>query len=159
MAALPAVIQLAEAVVAAVEEKKEDKRVILCITRDIAQEDVELLKEYGKLLKYDHDLHNNLAADRFEWEYLILDLRDSDSRYYYMRHILPHRDEYAIAVYHYPFEDEEDLLDADSYFTSFPRKQATKKVFNDMMLMQRIKKPRAAVSLLKCCLSLYNKTK
>jgi len=159
MAALPAVIQLAEAVVAAVEEKKEEKRVILCITRDIAQEDVELLKEYGKLLKYDHDLHNNLAADRFEWEYLILDLRDSDCRYYYMRHILPRRDEYAVAVYHYPFEDQEDLLESDSYFTSFPRKQATKKVFNDMMLMQRIKKPRASVSLLKCCLAAYNKVK
>jgi hypothetical protein len=159
MAALPAVIQLAEAVVAAVEEKKDDKRVILCITRDIAQEDLSLLKEYGKVLIYSHNLHNNLAADRFQWEYLILDLRDSDCRYYIMKHVLPHKDEYSICCYHFPFEDQEDLLDSDSYFTSFPKHQATKQSFNELMMMNRIKKPRATVSLLKCCLNVYSKVK
>jgi hypothetical protein len=161
MAALPAVIQLAEAVVAAVEEKKDDsvKRIILCITRDIAEEDLSLLKEYGKVLSYDHNLHNNLACDRFDWDYLLLDLRDSDCRYYMMRHVLPHKDEYAVVVYHFPFEDQEDLIEADSYFTSFPRKQATKIAFNQLMLIQRIKKPRAAVSLFKCCLNIYSKVK
>jgi uncharacterized protein (DUF1501 family) len=159
MAALPAVIQLAEAVAAAVEEKKEEKRVIICVTRDIAEDDLSLLKGYGKVLFYNHSLHNNLSCDRFEWEYLILDLRDSDSRYYIMKYVLPHKDEYSIAVYHFPFEDQEDLLDADSYFTSFPKEQATKQSFNELMMMQRIKRPRAAVSLLKCCLALYNKTK
>ena len=156
---LPAVIQLAEAIVAAVEEKKEEKRVIICCTRDIAEDDLSLLKGYGKVLSYSHNLHNNLSCDRFQWDYLILDLRDSDCRYYYMKYVLPHKDEYAVAVFHFPFEDQDDLLDADSYFTSFPREQATKQSFNELMLMNRIKKPRAAVSLLKCCLSLYSKVK
>jgi hypothetical protein len=156
---LPAVIQLAEAVVAAVEEKKEDKRIIFCITRDIAEDDLSLLKGYGKVLSYNHNLHNNLSCDRFDWDYLVLDIRDSDSRYYIMKYVLPHRDEYSICCYHYPFEDQEDLLDSDSYFTSFPKQQATKQSFNELMMMQRIKRPRAAVSLLKCCLAAYGKIK
>jgi hypothetical protein len=158
MAVLPAIIQLAE-VVAAVEEKKDEKRVIICVTRDIAEDDLSLLKGYGKILSYNHNLHNNLSCDRFEWEYLVLDLRDSDCRYYYMRHVLPHKDEYSICCYHFPFEDQDDLLEVDSYFTSFPKEQATKKSFNELMLMKRLTKPRAAISLLKCCLALYNKTK
>lgn len=51
---LPAVIQLAEVVLPnVVEEKNEaDKRVVLCITRDIDKNDVLLLGEYGKVLSY-----------------------------------------------------------------------------------------------------------
>jgi hypothetical protein len=159
MAALPAVIQLAEAVVAAVEEKKDEKRVIICCTRDIAEDDLSLLKGYGKVLFYNHSLHNNLSCDRFEWEYLVLDLRDSDVRYYIMKNVLPHKDEYHICCYHLPFEDQEDLLDADSYFTSFPKEQATKQSFNELMMMKRLVKPRAAISLLKCCISAYGKVR
>jgi hypothetical protein len=157
---LPAVIQLAEVVLPnIVEEKKEaDKRVVLCITRDIADEDLAMLKEYGKVLSYDHDLHNNLDCDAFEWAYLIIDLRESEDRYYYLKNILPKKNKYSVAVYHYPFEDDE-FIEADNYFTSFPKKQATRAIFNNLLMIGRIKKPRPAVSLFKCCLNVYSKVK
>jgi hypothetical protein len=141
------------------DEKQQNKRVILCITRDIGEDDMAILKDYGRVLDYDHDLHNNLDCDTFDWAYLIIDLRESEARYYYMKHIVPNKERYFIAVYHYPFEQEEDLTEAENYFTSFPKKQATKPVFDDLLLMKRVKKPRAVVSLFKCCLNLYSKVK
>jgi hypothetical protein len=141
------------------EEKQYNKRIVLCITRDIGKEDMVVLKDYGKVLDYDHDLHNNLDCHSFDWAYLIIDLRESEDRYYYMKHILPNKDRYSITIYHYPFEQEEDLTEAENYFTSFPKKQATKPVFDDLLLMKRVKKPRAVVSLFKCCLNLYSKVK
>ena len=149
---LPAVVQL---------NRQEPKRVVLCITRDISKEDHEMLSEYGKVLAYDHNLHNNLDCDVFEWAYLIIDLRKTEDRYYFSKVIQPKKERYSIGIYHFVFEDE-DFMDPDDlivYFTSFPKKQATREIFNTLLLNSRIKKPRAVVSLFKCCLNLYSKVK
>jgi hypothetical protein len=120
-----------------------------------------MLSEYGKVLAYDHNLHNNLDCDVFEWAYLIIDLRKSEDRYYFSKVIQPKKERYSIGIYHFVFEDE-DFMDPDDlivYFTSFPKKQATREIFNTLLLNSRIKKPRAVVSLFKCCLNLYSKVK
>ena len=49
-----------------------NKRVIIVITRDIDESDIMVLKDYGKVLSYDHDIHNNLDCDSFDWAYLII---------------------------------------------------------------------------------------
>jgi hypothetical protein len=151
---LPAVIQMER-----IERKEEPKRVILCVTRDISKEDHDMLSEYGKVLSYNHDLHNNLDCDVFEWAYLIIDLRKSEDRYYYLKVIQPKRERYLVGVYHFVFEDEDYIEGDPNYFTSFPKKQATREIFNNLLLHSRIKKPRPAVSLFKCCLNLYSKVK
>jgi hypothetical protein len=135
-----------------------EKRVIIATTRDIDDDDTAVLKDYGKVLSYNHDLHNNLDCDAFEWSYLIIDLRNSEDRYYYMKTIQPKKDKYSVVLYHYGFENEE-LMEVDNDFNKFPAKQAIQKDFNNLLLLKRIVKPRWYASLFKCILKSYQKVK
>jgi hypothetical protein len=153
---LPAVIQNVQV------PPPENKRVVLCITRDVSAENLEILNEYGKVLSYDNTIHNNLDCSDFKWDYLVVDLRKSEDRYYFLKNIQPHKDKYAIAVYHFVFEEPSDIMETDpnvSFFCSFPKKQATQNIYNTLLLNSRIKKPRAILSAFKCCLNMYNKVK
>lgn len=135
------------------------KRTVLCLTRNISEDDLSLLKEYGKVLVYDHDLHNNLQPDQIDWEYLLVDLREKDDRYFYMKCIVPQKNNYQVIVFSYGFEKDEIVPGADNHISSFPKKQARKQDFDILLLQQRIKKPRWYVSLFKCFLNAYQKVK
>lgn len=142
-------------------EQKIENRIVICTSRSISDDDMKLLQSYGKVMAYDHDLHNNLDCFSFEWAYLIIDLRCSDDRYYYMKFIQPKKLDHQIVstLYHFAFEDEEDLVDSDNAFTAFPKKQALKSVFDSLLLLKRVKKPQTVLSFIKCCLNIYSKIK
>ena len=135
------------------------KRTVLCITRDINEEDLSLLTDYGKVLDYDHDLHNNLNPDKIDWDYLIVDLREKNDRYFYMKCIVPLKSKYQVIVYSYGFETDEHVPNCDNQINSFPKKQARKEDFDALLLQQRLKRPRWYVSLFKCVVNAYQKVK
>jgi hypothetical protein len=137
----------------------QNKKVVICITRNIDDDDLKLLNEYGKVLSYDHDLHNNLDCDLFDWAYLIIDIRESQDRYYYMKHIQNKKDKYLVVLYKYGFEKSDLNLNEDNAFDKFPAKQAVKKDFDGLLLLQRIVKPRWYVALFQCILNAYTKVK
>ena len=86
------------------------KKIVICITRDISKEDMAVFQGYGKVIEYDHDIHNNLPASAFPYDYLVIDLRESGDRYFLMRNILPFKAEYSIVVYSYAFERDEVVI-------------------------------------------------
>lgn len=134
------------------------KKIIICTTRDIAKEDLAIFEGYGRVVEYDHSLHNNLPVSAFLYDYLIIDLRESGDRYFLLKSVLPFKSEYTIVVYSFAFEFEV-VPEADNHISSFPKKQAHKIDFDLILRSQRISKPNWWISLFSCVLSAYNGTK
>ena len=135
------------------EEKKELIRMVICISKDIDEVDEKILADYGKVVRYEHDLHNNIDCDTLSFDYIIIDLRKKDDRYYFMKQILNKKDKYNVILYNYCFEEND--FDCNNVITSFPKKQACKKDFDAILLIKRIKQPRAWVDLFRKCFGLY----
>jgi hypothetical protein len=131
------------------------KKIVICITRDIDAEDMKVLQLYGKVLEYDHDCHNNLPANLFQWDYLIIDLRQSGDRYFLAKQIYHNRDKYAVVAFHYAFEFNV-LDDMDNEFTSFPKKQGLREDYESLLMTRRVEKPRWYLSLFTCLFNVYS---
>jgi len=139
------------------EEVKNDVKFIICISRTLSEEDSKLLSEYGVVKEYNNDLYNNIQLEDINFDYLIVDLRRKTDRYYFMKYILPKKDIYKIVLYQYAFEDPS--IECNNIITSLPQRQATRVIFNQLLLLGRIKEPRAWLSFLKCCLGVYKDLK
>lgn len=134
------------------------KQFVLCITRDLTEEDKRLFSDY-KLLEYDDNVHKNIPISALRFDFLIIDLRQKGDRYAMMKHILPQRDLYHILVYCHGFETDDIEFPYDNALSSFPQRQATRQDWESLLLMHRIKKPVWWVSLFSCILNFYNKSK
>jgi hypothetical protein len=134
------------------------KKFILLITKDLTPEDVALFKGYD-LVEYDDGLHKNLPIDAYDWDVLVLDLREKSDRYCIMKEVVPHRALYNLIVYCHKFEMDDIDVEYDNAFAKFPEKQANKQDWEKLLLAKRIKKPRAWVSFLGCLANLYSKVK
>ena len=134
------------------------KKFVICTTRELKEKDRLLLKSYGNVLDYDHDIHNNLSPDTFPFDYLIINLNESGDRYFYMKQIQPFKERYNVVLYKYAFEDD-DILNADNIISSFPKRQARKEDFEMILLQERIAKPSFWLSLGSCILQTYHQVK
>jgi hypothetical protein len=150
-----------------IEEKEEiqlvpsiSKRFVLCISKDLEKEVVRALQNYGKLLVFE-DHMNNLNPDTFDFDYLVLDLRRKQDRYFFLKQIKPLESNYNVILYcsSYEVDDLKDDSHYDNVLTSFPMRQARKKDFDDLMLLERLPKPRWYVSLFKCLFKWYHSGK
>jgi len=160
---LPAIIHdpLAAAMSAPVYEAKLDlplRKFVLCITRDVKEEDLVLFKDY-RMVEYDDQTHRNIPIDTFAWDFLVLDLREKGDRYCLLKEVYPKKHKYNVIVYCHGFEEEDVDVEADNVLTSFPMRQARKEDFELLLMTHRVKKPRWYVSLFGCILNFYNKTK
>lgn len=135
------------------------KKIVIVITKDIPEEDMKVLKEYGKVLEYDNRIHANMPIDSYKWDYLIFDIRESGDRYELMRSVCPFKNKYKIIVYSYFFEKDEVIPEADNHLSSFPKIQAKREDYEALLLQKRLSKPRWWVSLFQCILGVYNGVK
>lgn len=135
------------------------KKIVICTTRDISDEDKALFNQYGKLVEYNDRIHANMPIDSYPWSYLVFDLRESEDRYALMRMVLPYKENYRVIVYSYKFESDEIIPEADNIIHSFPKVQAKKIDFENLLLQKRISKPRWWVSLFSCILTTYYRAK
>lgn len=134
------------------------KKFVICITKDIPPEDLAVLNGYGKVLEYDHECHNNVDPTRFQWEFLILDLRESGDRYFLAKQVYTQRDKYHIVCFHYFFEVDV-LEDYDNDFTKFPKRQGLREDYEALLITKRVDKPRCLCSLLTCLFNYYSRSK
>lgn len=142
---IPRVIEL--------HEVKVERRIVICISKDIDELEEKILSDYGKVVRYEHDLHNNVDTSMLSFDYLIIDLRKKNDRYYYMKQIITKREHYHVILYNYCFEEND--FNCDNQINSFPKKQASKKDFDALLLIRRIKQPRACIDFLKKCFGIY----
>jgi hypothetical protein len=135
------------------------KKIVICTSRDISETDRDIFKSYGRVLDYDHDIHNNLRPDVFLWDYLIIDLRQGGDRYFLMKQILPFREKYNIVSYCYAVEKSELVKGADNQISAFPKRQARREDFDMILLTERVKAPSFWYSLFSCVLQTYHQVK
>ena len=152
---LPAVLPINEV---AIPLEVKGKQFILCITKDLSDEDKAL---FGKInvVEYDDAVHKNLPIDSFDFDVLVLDMRETGDRYAYMKQVHPKKDKYNVVCYCHAFERDEIVPEADNTLFKLPEKQATAQIFLDLLLIKRISKPRWYVSLFRCVLSSYHQLK
>lgn len=151
---LPAVLPINEVV----PQERIAKQFILCITKDLSDEDKAL---FGKIniVEYDDAVHKNLPIESFDFDVLVLDMRETGDRYAYMKQVHPKKDKYNVVCYTYAFEKDEIVPEADNTLFKLPEKQATAQAFLDLLLIKRISKPRWYISLFRCVLSSYHQLK
>jgi len=170
---LPAIIQALPDIEQAVSEMRGEmkeepvyqakldldvKKFVMCITKDLKKEDVALLSDY-KVVEYDDDTHKNIPITAFQWDILILDLREKGDRYCFMKEVQPARNKYRIIAYVHSFEIDDIDIECDNVLSSFPVRQARKEDFEMLLMMKRITKPKWWKSLFTCVVNFIHQSK
>jgi hypothetical protein len=60
---------------AKLENPLDVKKLILVISKDIDENSMKLFKDF-KLLEYDHGIHANLPISAYDWDILVIDIRE-----------------------------------------------------------------------------------
>lgn len=133
-------------------------RFILVTTKDLEKEEIDLLKEYGRVILFDSKVYMNISIQRLTFDYFVLDIRKSDDRHYLMQIDKQYMDMYNVISFCHFFQKEDafhEEVGVDNILTKLPIKQAFKNDFDRLLLQKRITKPQAALSCFKSVLRLF----
>lgn len=131
-------------------KKIEEKKIIVCIHRDISKKDIDTLSLYGKVL-FLEDFHQNIEPKFLFFDYLIIDLRNQVYRNYYKIHFYNNTNYYYI-LYRYWFETNNGIF-YNNEITEFPSQQSSKINYLKLLLLEQIYEPKWYISLFRfCCL-------
>lgn len=124
-------------------------------SRDIELEEIELLKSYGSVFKWDPSFVNiPLSAHHFD--YCLLDIHHKDVRMLLMKTDLS---PYHIVIVSRIWESEDDFhedIQAENVIHSFPPRQAFAGEFNRLLLIPKIRKPSCAKAILRFMLKILS---
>jgi hypothetical protein len=131
---------------------KQKERFIIAISKNLEEESLELLKEYGKVIQFENNIYNNIPIQTLDFDYFIIDLRRREDRHY-LQQIDPIFLEtiHVISICHF-FEKEDEYhsdIGAENILSKLPDRQAFKDDFNRLLLLKKIKKPNALFSCVK----------
>ena len=125
-----------------VPQPEKDKIVIILHTKDVSQEDRELLKKFGKIRDMNYSMYN-LPLEDLDCHYLLVDCREKLNKMHITRVDV---NKFKFVAYVQPFQKHdnifEDFLDDINVMTKFPKdyKVAFKSEFDDVLTsMKRIK--------------------
>lgn len=134
-----------------------DKQIFLLVSsRDVAEEERELLQLYGKVLDYDN-CHVNIPLDQLisqnNADYVVFDVRDKQHRMAISKATVQHDNPnvHVIALVN-AWEKEDDFVDdanCENCLASLPPKQAFKRDFDTLLLQKKIRQPSCAKNLLR----------
>lgn len=137
----------------------DNQAFILAISRDLSDEEMELLKEYGKVVVFDAKVYTNIPIESVDFDYLVIDIRQSDDRHYLQRVNVQTLEKYNYVSICHSVQKNEDFheeMGVDNVLTKLPPKQAFKNDFDRMMLQKKISKPNASISCIKSVFRLFN---
>jgi len=159
---LPAIIPAVAAALPHYEAKLDAplgvRKFVLCLTRDLKEEDLALFKDY-RLVEYEDAIHRNIPISSFAWDIIVFDLREKPDRYAYLKEVAPRKEQFNVIVYCHAFEKDDVDIQADNILTSFPERQARREDWELLLMTQRIRKPKWWLSMLSCVLNFYQKAK
>ena len=125
-----------------VPQPEKDKIVIILHTKDVSQEDRELLKKFGKVRDMNYSMYN-LPLEDLDCHYLLVDCREKLNKMHITRVDV---NKFKFVAYVQPFQKHdnifEDFLEDINIMTKFPKdyKVAFKSEFDDVLTsMKRIK--------------------
>jgi len=145
-------------------QMNNEKEVFLIVcSRDLEEEELELLSLYGKVLAYD-SCHVNIPLDQLisqnNADYVTFDVRDKNHRMAISKasDITSNINVHVLALVH-SWEKLDDFVDdagCENCLSSLPAKQAFKKDFNTLLLEKKIRKPSCAKNVLRIFLKAWN---
>jgi len=134
-----------------------NKQIFLLVSsRDLEEEERELLQLYGKVLDYDN-CHVNIPLDQLisqnNADYVVFDVRNKQHRMAISKASVQHDNPnvHVVALVN-AWEKEEDFVDdanCENCLASLPPKQAFKRDFDTLLLQKKIRQPSCAKSLLR----------
>jgi hypothetical protein len=139
------------------EPKEIKEKFMFILTKDMDKEDIELLKEYGRVIIFNYKVYVNVPIDKLDFEYLILDIREREDRYYLQQldpQLLESIHKISFCHSYEKFEEIHDEMGVQNIISKLPEKQAFKEDFNRLLLLKKIGKPRAILSCYKSFLRL-----
>jgi hypothetical protein len=132
---------------------------ILVVTKDLEDDELALLREYGRVIIFDPKVYLNVPVQSLHFDYLVIDLRTREGRHYIQQITQSVIDSYNIVSVCYSFETEDDYhreIGVDNIINKLPDKQAFKEDFDRLLLQKKISKPRAVYSCIKSVLRIAN---
>ena len=125
-----------------IPQTEKDKIVIILHTKDVSQEDRDLLKKFGKLRDMNYSMFN-LDLSQLDCDYLLVDVRDKLNKLHITRVDV---DKFKFVAFVQPFQKHDNIfegfLDEINVMTKFPTdyKVAFKSEFDDVLTsMKKIK--------------------
>lgn len=129
---------------------KEDKKIIICIHRDISKKDIDIMSLYGNVL-FLEDSFQNIEPARLSFDFLIIDLRKDMHRNYYKIYLYKNNNYYYV-LYRYFFETNNGIF-YNNEITDFPSQQSSKTNYLKILLLENVYEPKWYVSLYRLCCS------
>lgn len=130
-----------------IDNVEEEKKIVICIHKDIDKEYTDLLSEYGKVLFFE-DHYQNIDPSVLSFDYLVIDLRKELHRNYYKLSL--YNNNYYFILYRYWFEGNNGIF-YNNEITDFPSRQPSKKNYDKLLLLQNVYEPKWYVSLFRLC--------
>jgi hypothetical protein len=127
----------------------QTKRFIIGLYKDMAKADKKLLEEYGKVLEFDQ-AYKQIKCMDLDFEYLLLDFRKEEDFLYYNIHIRGNEHYYHLVLYRHGYENNNGLSFHNELDTLPPR-QVSKKIYDKLLLQEKIYAPRWYISLFRYC--------
>jgi hypothetical protein len=130
------------------EKIEKEKKIIICIHKDIPKKEIDTLLLYGKVLFFE-DCYLNIEPYELTFDYLIIDLRKDTHRNYYKLNLY-NKDEYYYILYRYWFESNNGCK-YNNEITEFPSEQPNKKNYDKILLLPNVYEPKWYISLFRSC--------
>ena len=124
------------------------KKFVICLSKDLPSEELQLLQYYGRTISYDHDICNNIDLSTIDFSYFLLDLREANDRTYFQKIITPNIQMFHLILYKYEFQGDNGIS-FDVERSELPKKQMNSNIFNGLLLQSEIQKPNCLFSLMK----------
>lgn len=131
-------------------DNKEDKKIIICIHRDISKKDIDTMSLYGKVV-FLEDSFQNVEPEKLQFDFLIIDLRKDIHRNYYKIYLYKNNNYYYV-LYRYFFETNNGIF-YNNEITDFPSQQSSKTNYLKILLLENVYEPKWYISLYRLCCS------
>ena len=127
----------------------QTKRFVIGLYKDMTKAEIKLLEEYGKVLEYDQ-AYNQIKCIDLEFDYLLLDFRKEEDFVYYNIHIRGNEHHYYLLLYRHKYEHNNGIS-FHNELDKFPQRQSSKKIYDKLLLQEKIYPPKWYISLLRSC--------
>lgn len=129
-------------------DNADDKKIVICIHRDISKKDIDIMSLYGKVV-FLEDSFQNVDPTMISFDFLILDLRKEVHRNYYKIYFY-NNNKYYYVLYRYFFETNNGIF-YNNEITEFPSQQSSKINYIKILLLENIYEPKWYISLYRLC--------
>lgn len=128
------------------DEPFNDKRFIIILSRDLADEDKQIFRQHGKCVEW-KPAYLNVGFDSLEFDYLFIDVRSKEARLTLNRQDLTKYNLVSYCFWVQKNTDEFLLQLKPVQITSIPQQAINRKDFEQMLVNPKIHAPSLAKSV------------